>query len=545
MSVNPVKIRTYDQVVEDAKETLFDIKKEFDNSKEYYFDYEQAYKYIKFVAMLRHTAGEFAGKNFQLLPFQVKFIAQSLCVKSIETKKRRYKTAILHVPRKQGKSELMGALINLMYFIDKEIAKEIYCIAAETTQAQIVYNVATSMLRQTNYFEKFVNIYRSTKTVESKGEFRDILRVLSSQAGTKDGLRCNVLISDEAHAYRDDSLFKVVEESMVSRTEPITFMISTAGYNLEGFYYQKLEYARKVNKGIIKDDSMFAMIFEADPKKWKDEQEWIKANPALGYGVKIENLRDLFIKACHSGEEEVSFKTKFLNIWTNSSETFIPDHTWQENMGKITDSELSSYPCYGGLDLSSVSDLTSFYLIFDAGDKLIIRGKNYLPEENIRKKAKNDEVPYQSWERDGFLTLTHGNVINYDWIQADIEKACEMYNVKMIAYDRWNSSQLVTKLTDKKVPLATMGMGFASMNAPCKEFEKRALEKKFLTDDPVLRWAISNIIVVRDPAGNIKFDKGRGKSKIDPAVALVMALGAYIPFMNKKTVYEERGMRSL
>ena len=539
-------LRTPAEVIEDAIPILKRLKEKYDDDK-YYFDFDLALKYIKFISILKHTAGELGGVNFQLLPFQIEFIASSLAVLRRDNNRRRFKTAILHIPRKNGKSELLGAIIVLMYFLDKEISKEIYTIASETEQAKIVFKVAQSMIKQTNYFEQFVTFYKSTRTIESKGDFSDVVKVLTSNADSKDGLRANVLIADEAHSYKDDSLYKVVEESMISRVEPITFMISTAGYNVEGFYYNRLDYARKVNQGIIKDDTMFSMIFEANPERWDREEEWVRCNPALGYGVRLENLRDMYIRALHSGTEEVSFKTKHLNIWTSSSDTFISNEIWNQSfVSELPDIDYAKLRCWGGLDLSSVSDLTSFYLVFEYEDSLIIKGKNYLPKEKLREKSRNDNVPYENWVRDGFLTLTDGNVVDYDYIYRDIKEAMSKYKkIKNIGFDRWNSSQLISKLLDEKVPMVGFGQGFASMSAPTKQLEKMALEKRIITNDTALRWAVSNIILQKDAAGNVKVDKSKVKQKIDPAVALIIALGMWIPEQKKDFAYESRGIREL
>jgi phage terminase large subunit-like protein len=536
--------RTVDDVVKQAYKVIDRLEKEHTNDI-YYYDKPLAQKYIKFIAMLKHTAGEFAGVNFQILDFQTEFVTVSLCVKRRDTKRRRYKSCMLFIPRKSGKTELLAAILLVMFFLDKEKGKEIYTMASETEQAKIIYNAAYSMIKQTGYFETMINAYKSTRSIVSKGEFNDVLKVLTANADTKDGLRANCAVADEGHSYKDDSLYKVIEESMISRLEPIIFLISTAGYLINGWFHQRYEYAKKVQKGIIKDESFYSMIFEADPDKWQEEAEWIKANPALGYGVKLDNLRDMYTRAMHSGTEEVSFKTKHLNIWTNSSETFIADHTWVSNMVDRIDIDLTKLKCWGGLDLSSTTDITSFYLVFEYQNKIIIKGKNYLPSEKLREKARNDNVPYQTWVKEGFLTITEGNVVDYDVIQADIEAAFTKYNIQGIAFDRWNSSSLISRLLEKRVTMLAFGQGFASMSAPTKQLEKLALEKNFISDDPMLRWAISNIALQKDPAGNIKPAKDKVKQKIDPAVALIMALGLYIPDMQKESAYLTRGLRSL
>lgn len=543
-----IRVRTLNEVIQDSELTIQEVSKKYIDNDKYFFDVELARKYIKFIAMLRHTAGEFAGQTFQLLPFQVEFICESLCVLSKETGFRKHKTAILHISRKNGKSEFLGAIIVLMYFMDNEKSKEIYTIASETEQAKIVFKVAQSMIKQTGYFEKFVNIYKSTRSIESKGEFTDILKVLTANADTKDGLRCNVLIADEAHSYKDDSLFKVVEESMISRRQPITFIISTAGYNIEGMYYQKLQYAKKVKEGIIKDDSMYSMIFEADPKNWEDEKEWLKANPAIGYGVRIENLRDMYIKALHSGTERVSFLTKHLNIWTSSSDTFIADEVWQKNMGELPPDEyLRKLPAYGGLDLSSNKDLTAFVTMFvdKPKNKIYIKCKTYLPKDNLRERSRNDEVPYENWVKDGFLTLTEGNCIDHEKIRADVLESYSKYKYRLIAYDAWGMEYLAPRLLADRVNLVSIRFGSRSMNGPTKALERLALSETFVSNDPVLRWCISNLIIIVGTGGDIKPDKSKTKQKIDVAVALIMAIAGGINEIEKESAYATRGLRML
>ena len=545
MSKKPSIFRDREAILKDAFKQIEVLAKENTNDK-YYYDIELAQKYINFISLLKHTSGSAAGLTFQLLPFQVKFITEVFCVKSRDTDFRRYKTAILLAPRKSGKTEMIAAVILLYIFLDKEKGKEVYCIANEVQQAGIVFNASVSMLRQTGYFEQFVNIYKSTKSIESKGVHKDIVRVLSSNGATKDGLRMSLLISDESASYKDDTLYKVVQESGVSREEPLTIMISTANYLLENFFVQKVDYSKKVKGGVIKDDTHYSMLFQADPAKWEDEEEWKKCSPALGYGVKLENLRDMFQQAKYSGTEEVAFKTKMLNIWCSSATTFISDEVWQKNMGDLPPDEyLRKLPAYGGLDLSSVSDLTSFVTIFVDVDKIYIQCKTYLPSENLREKARNDEVPYENWVKDGYLTLTSGNVVDYDYIQRDIEESYTKYKYKMILFDRWNSHSIVTRLTEKRINMVAIGMGFASMSAPTKLLEKNALENKFVSNNPILRWCVSNMVVDTDSAGNIKPNKDKGKRKIDVAVALIMALGGYIPDLSKPSAYAERGIREI
>lgn len=546
-------IRTPKEVIADAEPILQQLIKKYEDNKKYYFDYQEASRYIKFISLLKHTDGELAGKNFQLIPYQVKFIANVFGVKRRDNKKRRYKTAFLFIPKKNGKSQLVSAILVAMFFLMPQKGKELYCGASETNQASIVYNATQAMINGAGSFlSSKVQFYSSTKTMVEKldgnkkkeGVNPSIIKVLSSSADSKDGYKPLAVVMDELHAHLNGELYRIMQDGMVSQDEPLMLIPTTAGYNLMGIGYEKYQYAKKVQKRIIQDETFFSMIFEGDRDNWQDEEEWIKCNPAIGYGVKLDGLRTAFTRALASGDDKISFLTKHMNVWVGSSVEFIPDAVWIENNGAIEE-DLTQLPCYGGLDLSSTTDLSAFVLIFIGKEKIYIQTHFYLPSDNLRKRARNDEVPYHAWHEDGILNITEGNVIDYDFIQKDVEDACEKYNVKSIAYDRWNSNSLVTKLLEKRINMVGFGQGYASMSPACKQLEKFALEKRFITDCPILRWNVNNVVIMKDPAENIKFDKSKAKYRIDGAVALAMAIGMYIPDMSTEYAYENRGVRTL
>lgn len=548
-----MNIRTPQQVVADAEIILREIESEFENDEKYYFDYDTAKKYIGLISLLKHTDGEIAGKNFQLIPYQVRFISNVFGIKHRANNKRRYKTALLFIPKKNGKSALVSAILVAMFFLMKQKGKELYCGASETNQASIVYNATQSMINGAGMaLSSRVQFYSSTKTMverldsnaKKEGVNPSIIKVLSSSADSKDGYKPLVVVMDELHAHLNGELYRIMQDGMVSQDEPLMLIPTTAGYNLMGIGYEKYQYALKVSKGIIKDETFFSMIFEGSRDNWESEEEWIKCNPALGYGVKMDGLRTAFTRATASGDDKISFLTKHLNCWVGSAIEFIPDDVWLENTGEINE-DLTKLPCYGGLDLSSISDLSAFVLIFIGKEKIYIKPKFYLPSENLRKKARNDEVPYHSWSESGLLTTTEGNVIDYDFIQKDIEDACSTYKVKSIGFDRWNSSSLVTKLLDKRVNMVGFGQGYASMSPACKQLEKFALKRELVSDCPILRWNINNVVITKDPSENIKFDKSKVKHRIDGAVALAIAIGMYIPDMAKEYAYASRGVREL
>ena len=286
-------------IIAEAKEYIKAKNLEFQNS-DYYIDEKIALKAITFISLLRHTGGKLAGSPFPLLPFQIKFITDIIGTYDRRTAQRRYKTAVLFIPRKNGKTELIAALLNYFLFVDSEKGKEIYCAANETDQARIIFNAATTMIAQNATLSKNCEIYKSTRSVVAKSEFQNFIKVLTANAQTKDGLKPYVFVYDELHAAKDGELWRVLDEGTINRTNPLSIIISTAGYNLAGEMKRKYDYAKQVEQGIIKDDSFYSMIFEADSTKWQDEREWIKANPALGYGVQLENLRTKYTQTIYN-----------------------------------------------------------------------------------------------------------------------------------------------------------------------------------------------------------------------------------------------------
>ncbi len=447
-------------------------------------------------------------------------------------------------------TELLASILLYFLFVDSEKGKEIYCAANETEQAKIVYNATSTMLRQNSSLEKVATIFKSTKTIERNNEFKDFIKVLTANADTKDGLRPYVFVYDELHAAKSGELLKVLEEGARSRNNSLSFVISTAGYNLNGEMHKLYEYAKKVKNGTIKDDSFYAMIFEADSNNWQDEKEWLKANPAMNRGIKLDKLKEAFIKTSHDALAMHSFKTKHLNIWVSSNaDSWLSDEEWMKNSCEFKIDEVladKTLKFYAGLDLSSVNDLTAFVLITKLSSKIAIIPYFWLPSENLRSKSKKDYVSYEQWIKDGFIRLTPGNVIDYAYIQRDILEICKKLSVEAIAFDRWNAASIVTNLGDEGLNMLSFGQGFGSMSAPSKELYTKIMKGELEHfNNPVMRWMATNAVIKTDSAGNIKLDKEKSRDKIDGLIALIMAYGIRKNIQTPINPYESRGIRVL
>ncbi|EAK8032572.1 terminase large subunit [Campylobacter jejuni] len=539
------KLRAREDILNYALAYIKQKNKEFENSP-FYIDEKIAKKAVLFISLLKHTDGELAGKPFQLLNFQIEFIIDIIATYSKEKNARRYSYALLFIPRKNGKTELIGAILLYFLFIDKEKGKKIYCAANETEQAKLVFNAASSMVSQEEELNKMCYQYKTYREIRKKNaKFEDFIKVLTATSETKDGLRPYVFIYDELHAAKNGDLYKVLEEGTASRVNSLCIVISTAGYNHFGEMKKQYDYCKQVKNGIINDPSTYAKIYEPDADDdWNDEKTWIKVNPALGYGVKLEKLREYYQKALANANDEVSFKTKHLNIWTSNATSFIKDDDFLKCSFKELDLKSDVYV---GLDLSATTDLTALALICEVDKILHVDFKFYAPELSARERSKRDKVPYLEWAKLGFLTLTPGNSVDYDYLINDILALNKKLNIKMIGYDPWNSLEVAKKLSDENIECVQIRQGFASISEPLKEYQIRVLKQTLNhNNNPIFRWCNSNLVIDQDARENIKPDKKKSSERIDAISALVTAIATKNSIEKPKiNVYEKRGIRFL
>ncbi len=286
----------------------------------------------------------------------------------------------------------------------------------------------------------------------------------------------------------------------------------------------------------------------AEDEDWTDPKVWKKANPSLGITVDIEKVRAACLSAQQNPQEENSFRQLRLNQWVNQDVRWMPMEKWDACAFPVDEDELEGRVCYGGLDLSSTTDITAFVLVFpprDETDKYVVLPYFWIPEDNMERRIQKDHVPYDLWKRQNVLMTTEGNVIHYGFIEKFIEDLGERFNIREIAFDRWGAVQMVQNLEGMGFTVVPFGQGFKDMSPPTKELMKLVLERRLAHGGhPVLRWMMDNIYIRTDPAGNIKPDKEKSTEKIDGAVATVMALDRAIRCGNdtSESVYDSRGL---
>ena len=451
---------------------------------------------------------------------------------------------------KTHNSELAAAIVLYLLYADNEPSAEVYGAACDRNQASIVFDVARQMVEMSPALMRRSKIRSAGKRIIN---YRNagFYQVLSAETGTKHGLNVSGLVFDEIHAQPNRKLYDVLTKgSGDAREQPLFFIITTAGNDKNSICYELHTKALDLMQGRKKDYTFYPVVYglEAD-EDWTDEANWYKANPSLGHTIKIERVREAYQNAIENPAEENVFKQLRLNIWTSASIRWIPEQVYDKGNLPINLESLRGRMCYGGLDLSSTSDITALVLVFPPrsdDEKYVLLPFFWLPEDTLELRCRRDHVLYDVWQKQGFIQTTEGNVIHYGFIEKFIEHLGETYNIREIAYDRWNATQMVQNLEDMGFTMVPFGQGFKDMSPPSKELFKLLMEGNIIHGgNPVLKWMAGNVVMRQDPAGNIKPDKEKSVEKIDGIVASIMALDRCIRNgTGGGSVYDERGVLS-
>lgn len=503
---------------------------------------------VAFIENLCHTKGTWAGKPFELIDWQEQII-RDLFGTLKPNGYRQFNTAYIEIPKKQGKSELAAAVALLLTCGDGEERAEVYGCAADRQQAAIVFDVAADMVRMCPALSKRVKILASQKRLIYTPT-NSFYQVLSAEAYSKHGFNIHGVVFDELHTQPNRKLFDVMTKgSGDARMQPLYFLITTAGTDTHSICYETHQKAKDIIEGRKIDPTFYPVIYGADESDdWTDPKVWKKANPSLDITVGIDKVKAACDSAKQNPGEENAFRQLRLNQWVKQAVRWMPMEKWDKCAFAVDEDELEGRVCYGGLDLSSTTDITAFVLVFpplDEDDKYIILPYFWIPEDNLTLRVNRDHVPYDVWERQGYLQTTEGNVVHYGFIEQFIKRLGERFNIREIAFDRWGAVQMVQNLEGMGFTVVPFGQGFKDMSPPTKELMKLVLEQKIAHGShPVLRWNMDNIYIRTDPAGNIKADKEKSTEKIDGAVATIMALDRAIRCGNDHgaSVYDERGL---
>ena len=475
---------------------------------------------IDFIEQLEHTTGDYAGKPFALEGWQA-FIVWNLFGFLNSDGSRRFTRSYIEVPRKNGKSTFSSAVMLYGLIADDESAAQVYSAATKLDQAMMVFSESVRVCQNLPWLSEALTVNNSVNNRRILYG-QSVYKPLEWNPGKQDGLNAHFACIDEYHAHPNDELYNVLRNSMGARRQPMLFTITTAGFNRESPCYKHRNYCTSVLNGNIKDDALFSVIYTLDEgDDWADPTNWQKANPNWGISVYPRQLQQALTEAKEFVHKEVEFKTKLLNVWTDTAMTWINDSVW---MDCAENENLDGAMCYGGLDLASTGDFCAFSLYFP--QRSSIRTWYWLPMDSAYKRKDAAGASIRQWASDGYIELTEGNVTDYAFIKAKICELSTIYDIKDIAFDRFNASQLVIELQNEGLQMYPFGQGFVSMSAPTKELERLTKDSRLKHDgNPVTRWMMGNVLLQTDPAGNIKINKAKSGDKVDGPVSIVMALG--------------------
>jgi phage terminase large subunit-like protein len=485
---------------------------------------------VRLINQLTHTKGPFAGQSFKLRPWQEQQIIRPLFSINKATGRRQFRTCLLMMPRKNGKTELCAALAIDGLLFDNEIGAEVYSAANDKDQASLCFHVAAQMIRNDPELYAACEIIDSQRRIVHR-KTGSVYRAISAEAYSKHGLNASRVIYDELHAAAARDLWDVLASSTGARDQPLVIAISTAGYDRHSILWELYTHAKKVLEDPAIDPTFLPVIWEAPPEaNWRDEATWRRCNPAAGDFRSLEELQIACQRAQEIPAQENSFRRLYLNQWTEQDARWIATDAWDACQAPIDPATLVGRRCYVGLDLSTTTDLTAAVAVFpdDDGPGCTVLPSFFCPAERIQARVARDRVPYDEWARRGHLTATPGPTVDYEQVRAHLLEWQDTYQVRMVAFDPWNATDLVSRL--EKVDGFTcvkMRQGKASLSAPSKALEKAILEKTLRHDGhPILRWNIMNASVDTDNAGNIQPSKAKSTERIDGVYALVMALDA-------------------
>lgn len=517
---------------------LNDLKRENTEGCSFYFSDWHANDVCDFAEKLPHVEGVWETPTIVLHRSHIFFLVQLFGFRNSATGTRRYTTALFAIARKNAKSTLASIIGLYCQNCEGEIGPQVVTGATTGQQARIVFNVAKRMVEKTNDLREAFALTPFANSIASflnGGSFKPI----NAKASTQDGLNPSCTILDEIHAHQNSDLLNVLKSAAGARKNPLFLYLTTEGYSNPGPWQEEREFAKKVLRGIIEADHYLAIYYAVDEKDEElktdsdddfDESCWIKANPLMEVNpLLLDEIRKSAIEAKDKPSQHSEFKIKRLNRPSSVSQGFINLTKWRECKGKIDIEFLKKYKCYGGLDLSSTGDLTSFRLKWDIDGIMYTVGRRWVPSIAVRKRTTRGLVPYQGWIDRGFLIPAGNEAIDYAEVEAKIIELSQIFMIEGIAYDSWNATQTVQRLNDAGLNMIQFIQGPKSFHPAMQALEVAYLGENFVHgDDPVLNWNASNLVARQDANLNNAPDKKKSTEKIDDMVALLMAIGVSI-----------------
>lgn len=487
---------------------------------------DRAERVIAFVESLRITSGAHAGKPFRLRDWQKDFIRAVYATDA--DGRRQVRTAVLSIPRKNGKTQLAAALAlaAMLPEVAGEARGQVYSAAVDRNQAALLYREMLAFIEADAELSARFIVRDFNKSI-TDSESGTVYQALSADAKSKHGFSASFIVADEVAQWPNRELWDVLTTSTAARTEPLTVAISTMSPDPHSVFSELVAYGRQVNAGTVDDPTFHLTVYEApaDADIW-DEAVWHRANPALGDFRSLEEMRAYAAQARRIPARQATFRTLYLNLPVDADTRWIAAPDWDACGEPFDLAELRGAVCYGGLDLGSTTDLTSFALWFP--DHRALASWSWIPGDNIADREHRDRVPYREWMRAGLIEATPGRAVNRRHLAMRVAEIVAPFDLRKIAYDRWRIEDLKAICADEGIdlPLEPFGQGWRDMSPAVEAFEALILNGELRHGgNPVLRWAVSNVALDTDPTGARKPNKERATGRIDPVAAALMAIG--------------------
>lgn len=495
------------------------------NDPRYGFDDAIVARFIAFSRLCPHVKGPLRGQPIMLEPWQQFAFANLLGFRVIATGRRKYRSAYIQVPRKNAKSTIAAMLAN-WFLVMEPGQQDIYTAAVSRDQARIVFDDARQMCLLSKPLKKRLAIQQH-KLIFPKSN--SLLKPLAAKAATIEGTNPSLAIVDEYHLHPDNGVYSALELGMGARPEAVLFAITTAGSNTVSACKQHYDYCCQILAGEEQNDSLFALIYELDDENEIDDPAlWVKANPNLSVSVDAGALADTIQKARGIPSQWVEMLTKRFNIWCQGATPWMGTGAWDACKAEYEEHDLVGMACYAGLDLSSTSDITSVCYTFPQERQVRLLTRHYIPEAQLQNPANKNRALYRNWAKQGWLRTTPGDCIDYDRIRDDVLHDAEQFDITLVGFDTWNATHLRTQLQGAGLDVEPFPQTYMKFSPVAKSAEV-LVSRRFIqhNGDPVLAWAISNVVMETDANANIKPNKKKSANKIDPAIAFLMSLGTY------------------
>ena len=559
-------MKGYNQYIKDVQSGKVSVCKEVQNAvnrhvndlkdlpkDRFKFSEQMADYYIGFIQGLKLSKGVgAAGFNIQLQNWQQFVIANIFGWYELRDGDwvRRFKKAYVEIPRKNGKTTLAAAIALCLFVADEEPGPEVYFAATKRAQANIGFTETKNMIRQNPHLSEYLEVF--AYNIHYSTQRPGMIETLSSNSDKMSGLNIHGAIIDEVHEHKHRGIIDIVTTSISARTQPLIFEITTAPSNLDSICYEHHKMTSDILAGLIHDENWFGIIYGIDEgDDWEDPAVWLKANPNLGVpgAKKLSYMQSEFVEAKNSTSKSVAFKRLDLNILIFGAAGWIKDEEWTAAQGEIDWNEVIKLPCWGGLDLAQSKDFSSLALLFFDKENKIYYTKEYTwaPSENLKDMAARNNPSILQWVADGWIVETDGNIIDPDYMQAEIIKIIKsLPDFRSLAYDKMYAYQMMGNIEKEGIVCMEFSQRVTNFAAPTAGFEADLKAKKIIHDsNPCTRWMVSNC-VIKNVNDMKKIVRNSTKYKIDTVIAMVMAYGQMLTDTAvpepAKSVYETRGI---